>query len=1135
MRPYQTSVFLALFLLGIGSTAFAQSSVLSSGMWYKLSVKSDGVYKISHSLLKKMGVDPSKIDPRKIKIYGNPGGMLPQSNSAERISDLLQNAVYVEGESDGKFDKSDFILFFAEGPDKVRYDLNRGIYSYENNLYSDENFYFLTIGADNGKRVTQVQSSGTGFPSIRQFKDYIVHELDTHNELFSGREWYGEKFGLNNSQFEFSFSLNGIRNSSMIQFVTDVVGQTYTSGKVKIFVNDVSIAEQNVIAIPQTQYGSKGVHLRDTLVFTGADIAAQGKSSLKIQYQYEKGPNFSQAYLDYFLLTIDRELALYNNQTIFVSPESTLNSSSQFEIANATEQTQVWDITDAVDAKLQTFSLVNGTATFSTTTDELKRFVVFKNAEAPTFVEKVSNQNLHDFVTPNLIIVTHPDFKPEADRLAAHRTSFNNWTVHVVTTDQIYNEFSGGKQDVSAIRDFVKHLYDKNPAALKALLLFGKCSYDFKNRVAENTNFVITYESRNSLLPLETYSSDDYFGFLDDNEGQWLERPQPQNHTLEIGVGRLPVKSLEESRHVVDKIIAYDTSTSTLGYWRKQIVFVADDGNNVDGFSELHQRQANDLAELIEVKDPAFDAKKLFMGSYVKSLKGSTEEVPEMTADIIRSFDRGSVIINFTGHGSERQWADENIFNNTTIRDLENDRYPFLVTATCEFGRHDHPREISGAERSVILNNGGAIGLVTTARPVNASTNFTLNEAFYNALLTKVNGAFPTIGDVFKLTKNNSMSGVSNRNFSLLGDPSMTLALPNNIVHISEIKTALGSDTLKALSKVIVKGEIRDPNNEKLNDFNGIVEATLFDKETKLVTIGRNDPPFEYNEWENALFRGKASVNNGEFEIQFIVPKNIAYQVANGKLSLYAYDSVSYSDANGFYSDFKIGESEAMIGDNEGPEIDLYISDTTFPSTGGGVVSPDTRLIANLRDESGINISNYGLGNGLIAVLDGGPVQYSLNDYYTADTDDYTSGWINFPINDLEPGRHVLTVKAWDVNNNSSQASIEFEVTGEELRVETFGTYPNPFVQKSMLFFTHNRSGDELQAQVLIQKSTGEIVGTAEISIPESSYRVDLLEINAGNLGDKKLAPGLYLARLIVRSLTNGSKNEQVTKLIILN
>jgi hypothetical protein len=1113
--------------------AEAQQSVLRSGTWFKLSVEKNGIYKINYDLIKKMGLDPGKLDPRNLRIHGNKGGMLPQSNNADRPIDLVENAIFVNGESDGKFDKQDFILFYAEGPDKIEYDVKRDIFSYEHNLYSDKNFYFLTVGDDAGKRIGTSDDLGQGFPTIREFNDYIFHEKDDYNDLHSGREWYGEKFGISTAETNFPFSLEGIASGSSIKIVSDVLGQSYSNASFLVSLNGVSVAEQKLLTIPNSRYGTKGVHKRDTILVNSTNAGADSKSTLEVKYQFVKGSGFSQGYLDFFLISCLRKLALYNDQTIIVSKESLGNPATQFEISSASDQITVWDITDPANTKNQNFSFTNGTAAFSTTTTNLKKFIVFNdNVPAPSFAEEVSNQNLHGLSTPNLIIVTHPDFLDEALRLAAHREGFSKLSVEVVTTEEVYNEFSSGRQDVSAIRDFVKFIYDKNPSALKALLLFGKGSYDYKDRLVNNKNFVATYESRNSLSPLQTYSSDDYFGFMENNEGIWPEEPA-KNHTMDIGVGRLPVATVQESKNIVDKLIDYDTNKKAFGYWRKKIVFVADDGNSEDGYTSLHQYQADQLAQYVEGLNSGIDTKKLFMGSYVKTVKPNGETIPKLSDDIERSFDRGSLIINYTGHGSEIQWADEKVFSNLNLEKLNNKLYPFMVTATCEFGRHDDPQQTSSAVLSVTLEKAGAIGLVTTTRPVNATTNFNLNLAFYEALFQQENNSYLSIGEVFRRTKNNSVSGVSNRNFSLLGDPSMTLALPPNTVQITSLKTAEGSDTLKALSSVEAKGEVRNSFGQKLSDFNGIVEVTLFDKEATASTIGKNDPAFTYTQWSNALFRGKASVTNGEFKMTFVIPKNIAYQVDKGKFSLYASDPVALMDASGSNTNARIGESEVnVIPDNTAPQIRLFMGDTTFVN--GGITSPNTYLIANLTDNVGINISNYGIGNSLIAVLDNGMDTYNLNEYYVADTNNFSSGWVNYPIKNLTPGKHSLTLKAWDVFNNPSEATIDFIVSdGENLVIESFGNYPNPFRENTSLFFTHNRSGDDLQAQVFIQNISGEVIKTIEFTIPESDYMVNLMELDIPEF-DKKLSAGLYLARLVVRSLTNGSRNERVTKLIVL-
>ena len=1112
----------------------AQSSVLQTGAWYKLAVEKTGVHRISYDLLRKMGIDPGKVNPQNIRIFGRKGGMLPQDTSMPRPLGLVESAIFVHGAADGKFDKQDHILFYGEGADHSEYDVAREVFRYEKNLYSDQNFYFLTIGSDPGKRLTVAENLTGDFPTISTFNDFAFHELDQHNIERSGREWYGEKFGLITSH-TLKFDLAGISAGSSVKVVSDVMGQSQTEASLKLFFNNNAIGEQNLPPVPNGRYSVKGLHKRDTLTLNPSEIGSANRTEQEVRYDFAKGTGSSQAFLNFVLINVVRDLALYNDQTIFVSAGSLANEVSTFRIGQLVTGAQVWDVTDHYDAQLQEITVGSGAGSFSATTNVLKKWVVFgPNPREPEFVSKIQNQDLSGQPTPQVLIITHEDFKAEAERLAAHRAAFNSISTLVVTVDQIYNEFSGGRQDVSALRDFAKHLRDKDPSTLRSILLFGRSSYDYKDRIANNTNFVPTYQSRNSLHPLQTYSSDDFFGFLEDGEGSWSEAPA-QHHTLDVGVGRLPVRTAEEAANVVEKIIDYDRNKRTLGAWRKKIVFVADDGNSEDGFTNLHQYQADQLANMIEEDFGAFDTRRIFMGSYKKRVQPNGETVADMADDIRRSFDQGALIINFTGHGSELVWTDERVLTEKTIEALDNDRYPFLVTATCEFGRQDDPLIISTAERSVTKKAGGSIGLVTTARPVNATTNFNLNEAFYAALFEMTPEGYSSIGEVFLKTKNNSPSGVANRNFSLIGDPSMVLALPEFSIKVSKLKTSSGSDTLKALSYVTANGTVHAADGTLANEFNGVVEVTLFDKEREFVTIGKNDPPFEYRQWDNAVFRGKATVKNGEFELSFIMPKNIGYQVGDGKLSLYAYDTETGQDAKGVNTSVQIGGSEAdPIPDAAAPLISLFMGDTTF--TNGGMTTADTYLVAKLEDESGINISGYGIGNSIIATLDDDLNTFVLNDYYISDADTYQKGYVRFPVLGLSPGPHTITLHAWDVHNNPGKATIAFVVTdGEALVIETFGNYPNPFRESTRLFFTHNRSGDDLEAQLFIFTAEGQLINSTEISVAESEYHINLMELNTWEESGKKLPPGLYFARVVVRSMSNGSKNEKVTKLIVLN
>lgn len=1109
---------------GVFTPSSAQQSVLRDGDWYKMSVSKNGVYKIDVNVLKKMGLDPGKIDPHKIKIYGNAGGMLPQANSTPRPPDLTELATYLNDTDDGVFGSNDYILFYAQGADQNHFDVKRKTFFYEKNLYDDNNYYFLTISSSEGKRMSPNDNAGTGLPIVQDFDDFVYHEVDLHNELQSGREWFGEDFYLNPDQ-TFTVDVSGIIDNSTIKVISNVMAQSYIGSSFKIYLNNVQLGEQVVGSIPNTQYGDKGAEQLDTLSANSNLVQAGG--SLQLRYTYVKSAGYSRGYLDYFLVSVQRKLQLYGDQTIFRSSSSLKNTASQFQVASVPGDAMVWEITDIYNPKIQPFTTVNGAAVFSGNSAQLREFVVFSKPLAPTVIGKIANQNLHNVTPPNLLIVAHENFLSEAQRFADYREAQGNYTTLVVTPGQIYNEFSSGRQDITAIRDFVKYMHDKGDN-LKSLLLFGRSSYDYKSRLSNNTNFVPTYESRNSLDPLATYSSDDYYSFLENTEGTWGESP-PENHTLDISVGRFPVKTPDEARNIVDKIIEYETSTEAFGRWRKEITFVADDGD-----TNLHQWQSDQLAKKLESTHPEFNARRIFLDAYPQIITPSGQFAPDVNKAILDAINRGSLIINYTGHGGEQIWAQEKIFDNVAIEQLDNKTYPLFLTATCEFGRNDDPSDISGAELSVIQKSGGAIGMVTTTRPVNSSTNFELNEAFYDAMFTKDVKGYLSLGEIFRRTKNNSTSGVSNRNFSLLGDPSLHLAIPTYKVAVTDVKNQDGVDSVKALSTIAVRGEVLSPDSIKATGFSGTLDATLFDKQATFATLGDENPVYTYQQWSNAIFRGSATVTNGEFEFKFVVPKNIAYQVGQGKLSVYVKNKKSTLDGIGANLDFVVGKSYLNpAADNIPPVIRVFMGDTTFVN--GGTVDADTYLVAKFEDQSGINISGYGIGNSIIGTLDNGE-SFLLNDYYDASLDDYTKGQLVYRMQNLKPGRHTLMVKAWDTYNNPGQASVDFVVSdGHSIQLESLGCYPNPARESATLFFTHTRAGDNLDAIVYFYDVTGQVLKTIDFQVTASNYKVELPEIDFENDFGKKLQSGLYFVRVVVRSLSNGSKSEQVTKLIILN
>jgi Peptidase family C25 len=688
-------LLLYLFCFAISlSLSCAQSSVLATGKWYKVSVSADGLYQIDHALLKKLGIDPSKVNPTTLKVYGYPNGMLPQANATPRQEDLREMAITVSGEDDGKFNSGDRIIFYGQGPDEHYYNAAKETFWYQNNLYSDKNFYFLTYGGSLGKRAENQTSIAGTFPVVNEFADFVQFEEDIDNSLHSGREWFGFRFS-STLEATVEFKLPGIVENSEITLISKVMARALEPASFKLFYNNVEVGTQQVTAIPNSTYGIKGRMKSDTIRFNTSTANGTAETN-RIKYQYIKSGTLSSVgFMDNFLVSVKRALALYGTNTLATLADGLNHSTSTIEIS-ANEDLTIWDITDPFEVKIQEHSFDAGKATFNLETETLKKIGMFRNAASlsvPTAEGSVSNQDLQTISNPNLIIISHPTLISEAERLAEHRQTFGNISSVIVTPDQIYNEYSGGKQDVSALRDFIRDVHQKSAGNLKYVLLFGRGSYDYKDREVGNTNLVPTYESRNSLSPLETYSSDDFYGFLESHEGEWSETGS-FNHTLDIGIGRLPARTLEHAQNYINKLIEYDTHPKARGQWRTEIAFAADDG---DG--NLHQRDANQIANYVEAINPGIHARKVYLDLYKQEQKSFGQISTEGTNNLYRAFHEGALIINFTGHGSENLWMQERMLDPVFVATTENRyKYPLLITATCEFGRCDDPGSISSAE-----------------------------------------------------------------------------------------------------------------------------------------------------------------------------------------------------------------------------------------------------------------------------------------------------------------------------------------------------------------------------------------------------------------------------------------------------
>lgn len=1135
-RLFLVSLVLLLFTTSL-SAQLSQTSVFENGQWFKMRIDERGVYKLSYNYLKGAGLNIDNIDPATIKIYGLKGGALPQPLSATRYNDPQEIPIWIEGESDGKFDETDYILFYADDGDSYSYENSKLVYNH--NPYADENYYFITASVPKGLRIQSQESLGNDLPPINSYNDFKYFEVEKYNLLASGREWYSDRFDLTTSK-DYDFSFGTLLSNSPIKITAKLMAQSFQESSFDITLNGDLLGNTPIATVPDFnqkvyRYSVKGKE--STASFTSnSSIAADGDMKLGLNFK-KAATGQSVGFLNNLLLEVEKPLSFNSGAFSFRSLKSVENTSSTFNIQNASANILIWDISDHGNPVNLNYSLDGTSAKFGISTSNLREFIAFDNSDAnkvPSSIVATSNQNIKEHTDIEFIIVTHPDFYSEAVRLANFRMQNDGISSKVVKINEVYNEFSSGRQDPSAIRNYAKYLYDNGN--LKYLLLFGRGSYDYKDVINNNINFIPVYESRNSLHPLDSYISDDYFGFMEDDEGEWLEE-NGGNHTMDIGVGRLPATTPAIAKGVVDKIINYSSNPAAIGDWRNDVVLVADDGD-----FNLHQRQADELSVFIDTTFSAFNSNKFYLDAFPQVANAGGESAPAASKALDERIDEGALIVNFTGHGGENGWMQEQVLDIVQIENWDNiNKLPLFVTATCEFGRHDDPRRISGGELVVTSAKGGGIAIVSTCRPVSSSSNFALNKAFYEVVYSKQNGEYLRLGDIFRITKNAStnlatdFNKVGNRNFSLLGDPSMRLSYPKKNIVITSINDNVSKqDTLKALSQIKLSGEIRSSTNDLDGQFNGEVSFVIYDKQVKKTTLGNENSPFTYMANENAIFRGTSTVSNGKFNLEFIVPKSISYEVGTGKINLYAFDYNGKDDANGSDISLKVGSSENMTTpDVTGPEIALFIGDSLNSNL--NQVSHNTFLFAKLSDKSGINISSFGTGNSILAKLDDGE-EFVLNDYYTADINSFKRGTLKFPITYLEKGEHRIVLKAWDTYNNSSEAEINFTVADpNSVVIYDLSNYPNPFNNTTNFRFEHNRSGENIAVKLDIISPIAGTVFSADFNIENSPSIVDLYEWNGENTFGQKLDGGIYVYRVTLRSIRDGAKNQEYKKLILIN
>jgi len=1107
------------------------NAVLSDGTWYKFSVDTTGVFRIDRNLLQQIGISASGLNPKKIHIYGNGGNLLPEVNSDFRHEDLQENAIYIEGEDDGVFNASDFILFYAKGPHD--WVVNPGANSaiHRQNIYSDKAYYFIKVDNQDGKRISSATPiTGTATLQINTFDDYTFYEKEEVNLFAAGRQWFGEDFSIENER-TFVIPFNGLDVTQNISVKVRGVAISSSSSSM-----DVTANGQNLYTLTYPAVNPSGLTLAFASDRTATLTTNTESISVTIRYNNNGNPS-AKAYLDYIEVKGKKNLIVDQKQLSFRSFDAaTTTDIVEYQVNNASNIFQLWDVTDPINPNRIANQSTGTDFVFKENGGTLREYVVVNQSDfyTPQALTNglVTNQNLHALQDINYLIITNTELSGEAQRLADYHETNSNYSSKVVIVDDIYNEFSSGSKDITGIRDFIKRIYTTNTTAdkkLKYVCFFGDSSYDYKDRLISNNNIVPVYESIESFNLANSFVSDDFFVMLDPVEGGMVSA-----HTVDVATGRIPVSTIQEAREVIDKILSYYGEQS-LGNWRNVITLLSDD---IDETSDIPiQTGVERIADSIKRNKPVFNVNKIYADAFTQQNSSGGERYPDVNNAITNSIERGTLVLDYFGHGGEDGFASERILERPQIQSFFNENtFPLLITITCEFTRFDNPNRETAGELTFKNTQGGAVSMITTTREVFISVGQNFNEDLIRILL-EFEDQNLTIAESLSKAKN-EFSNFQKFFIYYLGDPAMRLAIPEpniRITRMNGVDVTQSLDTLKALSRVSFEGVVTDNANQVLTDFNGTLSTTVYDKPIDKTTLDNDGFGvfLTFDSQESKLFTGKATVENGAFSFDFIVPKDVRIAYGKGKLSFYATNQTI--DKSGYNLDVVVGGiNENAPVDDVGPEIKLFMNDESFIDGGNTNTSPN--LIAVLSDESGINTSVTAVDHDIVAILDGdesNPIV--LNDFYETELNDFTNGRVTYKLRNLEVGPHTLKLKAWDTYNNSSEATLNFVVVSDAiLNLENVLNYPNPFVNYTEFWFNHNKPNEPLEVQVQVFTVSGKLIKTINRSVQTTGNLSRNITWNGLDDFGNKIGKGVYVYKLIVKSTASNLIAEKYEKLVIL-
>ena len=1105
----------------------SEDSPLAQGEWYRLEVTETGMYKLDYNYFHSLNLSMNDISS--IRIYGNGGMAIPDDNTSPRPNTLLEiSRLVVDQNNNGIFDPDDYVVFYGRSVRGWLYNGNSTFQHYIN-PYTEKNYYFFTVTQGHGRQMDTLSAGAVSSSALHpaSFQEKIFVEEELYNLQNSGRLWVGKLFSGTDAG-TYNNALPGLVATSSISYRFKFLHRSATSDILQIFENGQLLSGGSTV-MGLTDFNSTIYASQVNLNATRTGGVPNNTSSLSIQVTPSSQNQEAKTWLDWIEIYYQRNFEAVHDALIFTSPN--VVGSVQYTISNFSSDIRAFDVTDHANVKELKYYSADPTVCkiqLEQTSGSIRQIAVigkagFKIPAAPT---KIGNtMNLHSAQSQyDFIIISPTDFLPAANLLKAHRESHDNLRTLVVDINQIYSEFSGGLPDILAIREFFRYTQANWESPVpKYILLFGWGYFDYKSISFNQPNWIPPYETEESLdVTNSSYPTDDAFVLLD-----------KQSSVYSAAVGRIPARSAEEASVVVHKIISYET-TAPIDGWRNIFTFIADDGltSGTEDDGATFTNRAEGLAESHAAK--IYENKKIYIIEYPTVNSALGRRKPNANTAIVDAINQGTIYTNFIGHANDQVWAHEWIFTREgDLPKLSNRDYlTFVVGAGCEISLYDDPTILSTGEQLLTMEQGGAIGTFSAARKVYETPNAALNNSFFSYLLKKDStGRNPRIGDVVKKAKDANYDAVNTHKFHLFGDPTLRLLMPNNLVSIDSVNGRSTSSvvTIKSLAHVPIQGVMKLNTGAPIPSFQGNGTLQVFDSPREIhIVEGVGD--FRFMKNGSLLYRGGVSITNGQFKMTVPIPKDVTFG-NQSRISMYAWNTTA--DGAGYSENVMISgiDSTAVHNiDTVGPQISIYLNDLNFRT--GDVVKSNPMLIVRLHDENGINTSTAGVGHQLSATISNPQRAFDLSNYYQSDIDTYTSGEVRHSLGDLSEGKYTLSIKAWDIRNNSSEAETYFEVSAaDDLAMLHVVNYPNPFSNSTTFTFQRNVI-DPINVEIKIFSIAGRLLGKINtLNITDRSVKI--LWDGRDTDGDR-LANGVYLYKLIARSQNGQRTSEIIGKLAVV-